>query len=190
MLGIVSLLGVVNAGCAASSDAMQDMRAPLPSLPSPVDAIVVFVRPSTYARGDRYTVIDGQGRFLGHSLPMSWFEVRLEPGYHVFAARGENLSALRAWLSPGQTYFVEVSSKPGFFSSRVQLLSIAPRFDSWEKRESWLAHSIGYRVADPYGSGLEPEELEELAADAMEEIADYDPEDLDRRTLHAKDGTR
>jgi hypothetical protein len=138
-----------------------------------------------YAHGVAYPISDGRGRFLGDALPASWFEVRLEPGYHLFVASGENTAALRAWLAPGRTYFVEVASRMGWFSPRVQLLAIAPRFERWQEREAWIARSEGHITVS---RTMEPEDLRDLARRGAERIADYAPSELDERTLLPSDG--
>jgi hypothetical protein len=167
---------------------MLEVSAPLPELPARGHAVVVFVRPSTYAEGQRFPIVDHTGRFLGHSLPASWFETHLPAGDYAFFARAGNVAALQARLLPQRTYFVEVAPRWGFFSGRVQLLAITPRSERWRERERWLAESEGQRLAAPAESDLDPEDILDIVADGQRMLTRYDPEELADRTLLASDG--
>jgi hypothetical protein len=167
---------------------MLELNAPLPELPVPGHAVVVFVRPSTYEEGKRFAIIDHRGHFLGHSLPATWFEVQLPAGDYVFFAKASNVAALRARLLPLRTYFVEVSPRYGFFSARVQLLSITPRSSRWQNRESWLAESVGHRLGLGTESELDAEDILDIISDGQEVLAGYDGEELAERSLLGEDG--
>ena len=123
-------------GCAASSDAMGEIGYARPPQPRPGYSMVVFVRPSSYAAGELYHVVSDRYGFLGDAQAESWFGAEIPAGQHVFCASGGGVPALRASLAPGRTYFVEVSSRYGFWGSRVELIAIAPRFENWLKRKS------------------------------------------------------
>ncbi len=182
-------LALFASACVASSDAMTELGQPLPHLPRPGYAMVVFVRPSTYADVIRYTIFSERYGFLGHSLPASWFAAELPAGPHVFCAKGENTAALRAGLAPGRTYYVEVASRPGFFSSRVQLLAIAPRRQHWLERYDWLAESEGYRLTDASESEIDRDDMADLQGSCRERLSEYTPSELADRTLQPDDGS-
>ena len=184
------LLAVLFCGCVARSDAMQKLAAPLPSLPWPGHAVVVFIRPSKHAYAEKVPIVDRWGRLLGISTASSWFEAQLPPGPHVFFTAGGDVSALRATLEPDKTYFVHVATGWGL-GSNVQLLAIAPRFERWQDRELWLAHSVGYQLTAPDQEPIhsDAERRREVLAQGFELLeADYDPEQLDHRTLMPHDG--
>jgi hypothetical protein len=158
------------AGC-GGSPSMVEVAVPLPNLPRPGTAMVVFVQPSSYAEQDRFPIFDHAGQFLGDSLPVSWFAAELAPGEYAFFAEGENTAAARAALAADRTYFIEVSPKAGWFRRRVHLLPITPRAATWDLREEWLAESRGHRRIG--GSRLDPEKIAEIMEDGRQAWADY-----------------
>jgi len=178
------LLLAFMAGCGSQS--MVEVAAPLPDLPRRGAAMVVFVQPSSYAENEYFPIFDHRGRFLGDSEPVTWFAVELAPGTYHFYAAAQNTAAVRATLAADRTYFVEVASRPGFFKMRAQLLPIAPRFSSWEARETWLAETRAQRAV--YGSDLDADDIADIVAAGQDNLADYTPEELERRTLLANDG--
>lgn len=178
-------LGLLLTACVARAEGMVPLAQPLPDRPRADEAIVVFVRPSLYARRDLYRIYHDTGALLGVISARSWFFVRLRPGEHAFYADGENTSALRASVLPGRTYYVEVMSRFGVLSSRVQLKAIAPRFERWQYRYAWLAEATAY-------ASYPRTELDEDARDVIrggrEMLSKYDAEELDERTLQPEDG--
>jgi hypothetical protein len=178
------LLFALMVGCGSQS--MVEVAAPLPDLPRTGAAMVVFIQPSSYAQDEYFPIFDHTGRFLGDSEPVTWFAVELPPGAYEFYSSAQNTAAVRAVLAADRTYFVEVASRPGFFQMRAQLLPIAPRFSSWEERDTWLAETRAQRTA--YASTLDPEDIADIVAAGHENLADYTPEELARRTLLASDG--
>jgi hypothetical protein len=165
---------------------MVEVAVPLPDLPRPGTAVVVFVQPSSYAENEYFSIFDHTGRFLGDSEPATWFAVQLPPGGYEFYSRAENTAAVRVSLAPDRTYFVEVASRPGFFRMRAQLLPIAPRFTTWHDRETWLAETRAQRRAND--TTLDPDDIAELVEDGKEVLAGYDEDERERRTLRASDG--
>jgi hypothetical protein len=184
-------LGLSGTGCTASSDYMLEAHAPQLMHPVGNAATVVFIRPSGYAKGMKMTVLDGRGRFLGDSLPESWFAVKMPPGDHVFVGWAENTSALRAQLLPGRTYYVEVAPKMGAFSARVQLLAITPRAESWGELREWLDESRQLVPDEANGqaylNGRKDDVVDRLQR-AAEIMREYDRDELEERTLRPEDG--
>jgi hypothetical protein len=183
--------GLAGTGCAASSDYMHEAHAPQFMHPVGNAATVVFIRPSGFAKAMKMTVLDGRGRFLGDSLPESWFAVKMPPGEHVFVGWAENTSALRAQLLPGRTYYVEVAPKMGAWSARVHLLAITPRSESWGELREWLDESQQL-VPDEVGgqaylNGRKDDVVDRLQR-ASETIREYDRDELEERTLRPEDG--
>lgn len=179
-----SFLLALMAGCGSQS--MVEVAAPLPDLPRSGAAMVVFIQPSSYAENEYFPIFDHSGRFLGDSEPVTWFAVELPPGRYHFYAAAQNTAAVRATLAADRTYFVEVASRPGFFKMRAQLLPIAPRFSSWDERETWLAETRAQRAA--YATALDADDIADIVTAGQDNLADYTPEELHRRTLLADDG--
>jgi hypothetical protein len=189
VLMLIALCGIV--GCGATSDYMMDVAHPRPIVATPNMATVVFIRPSSYARSMKTTILDGRGTFLGDSLPKSHFAVLLPPGPHVFIAWAENTAALQATLLPGRVYFVEVAAKMGVLSARMHVLALTPRSENWAKVPEWLNETTQL-VPDPAGGqaylSSRPEDVQERIRRANEALSKYDAEELAERTLRPEDG--
>src|SRR5262249_18473662 len=135
--------------------------------------------------------LDERGRFLGDSLPESYFAVRVPAGEHVFVAWAENTAALRASLAPGRTYYVEVASKPGAWSARAHLLAITPRSETWKDVRTWLAESTQLGPNEPGGQAYlqsRSEDVAERLRRANEILREYDAKELEERTIRPDDG--
>ena len=173
-------------GCAASSEAMGEIGyAQLPR-PRPGYALVVFVRPSGFAAGDLYHVFSDRYGFLGDAQAETWFSAEIPAGQHVFCASGGGVSALRASQAPGRSYFVEVSSRYGFWGSRVHLVAIAPRFDNWASREQWLSENEAYVLVDR--AAVDHDNIASVIGECQKRLGDYSSDELDQRTLGPGDG--
>lgn len=188
VLAVALATGV--AGCAAQSKYMQETAAG-PIVAQPDAATVVFVRPSGFAGGLRATILDEKGRFLGDSLPESYFAVNVTPGEHVFISWAENTGALRANVAAGKIYFVEVSPKMGALSARVHLLGITPRAKSWAKLDTWMSESKAYapdeRSGQAYLAGRS-DDVRERIRRANEALSEYSREELAERVIGPADG--
>jgi hypothetical protein len=186
-LAVIVLLG----GCAARSRYMQPVPATAVLQPPPGQALVVFVRPSSFARSMRFTVLTSRGQFLGDSLPSSHFAVALPPGQHVFLVWAENTGALRAELAPGRIYYVEVSAKMGFGSARAHLLAITPRHARWARLPEWLRDTRRLQpnmaTGQAYLNSRSADTAERIRR-AMEHLTKYTPAELAERTIVAADG--
>jgi hypothetical protein len=185
------LLALVTSGCTASSKYMFEPRLPVPNVAPPNAALVVFVRPSGYARGEVTTILEDQGAFLGDSVAETHFAVAVAPGPHLFFSWGENTAPLIANLLPGRVYYVEVSPRPGFFSSRVQLLAITPRSPNWKELGTWLSESSQLipdtAAGQAYLNGRR-EAVAERIRRARERAGELDAEERAARTLQPEDG--
>lgn len=189
-------LAFASSGCVATSRYMRPSTVASPVRPGPGQAVVVFVRPSGYAGSMRATIMDGNGRFLGDSLPESQFAVALPAGHHVFVVWAENTEAMLADLAPGRTYFVEVSMKMGFMSARAHLFGITPRSPSWGS-ENWAERAVWLRETQRLVPDLVAGQtyLDSRAADraerlrrATEALAEYPADERPARSLLPQDG--
>lgn len=188
---LFALLLALSSGCAATSDYMRPTLLPLDAPPPPGTAAVVFIRPSNWAYTKVMTILDDQGRFIGDSTAGSCFATPVPAGKHLFFGWAENTAALQAELAPGRVYFVEVSSRLGWWSARVQLLAITPHSEQWAKLKEWVSDCDKFRPDEAGGQGY-LNERREAAADRIrrgkENLADYDADDLGERTLLPADG--
>jgi len=184
-------LAVSVAACTATSDYMMQPRVPVALVAPPDAALVVFLRPSGYGRAVATTILDDSGRFLGDSIGETQFAVSLPPGKHVFLSWAENTAPLRADLLPGRVYYVEVSPRMGFWSTRVQLIALTPRSEHWSYVSEWLRDTTQLipngSAGQAYLNGR-AEDVAERIRRARERLTQLDPQELDERTLLPEDG--
>lgn len=189
----VVLLGclLLFVGCAAHSDWMAPVAARSPLRAPPNAALVVFVRPSSYAGGMLVPIIDENGRFLGEAGPKTHFAVVTPPGDHVFIGWIGNTSLVRTRLLAGKTYFVEIGPTWGVLKPRVQLLAVTPRSKSWEKLAEWIAETDQMTPDLAGGQAAfdrKHDDLQSHIHDAFEVLRDYDDVELDKHTVRPDDG--
>lgn len=154
-------------------------------------ATVVFVRPSQYGGADRIVIMDGKGRFLGETMPATYFATKVPAGDHVFLSWGENASAIKASLTAGKVYYVEAYGPTGPGTPRLELRAVTLKSPEWSKVEGWLAsanalqseEATGQAYLQQHGSGVES-----AIRHGNEEIAQYKPHELSEHTLTAEDG--
>ena len=178
-------------GCTASSKYMIEPQGLVSLQPPPDKAVVVFIRPSNFARAVGTTILDEHGRFLGDSLPQTYFAVLEPPGQHVFISWAENTAALRAELAPGHVYYVEVAPKMGVMSARMHLLALTPRSENWPKLREWLSESKPLVANEAAGQAYLSERRDDVAERirrAQEALSKYDRDELAERTIFAPDG--
>ncbi len=188
---LVALLLALTTGCAATSDYMRPTLVPLDAPPPPGTASVVFIRPSGWASSVLMTIMDDQGRFIGDSTAGSCFATPVPAGKHLFIGWAENTAALQADLAPGRVYFVEVSSRLGWWSARVQLLAITPHSKQWAKLKDWVSDCDKFRPDEGGGQAYlngRRDAAAEHVRRGKEKFTDYDAEDLAERTLIPADG--
>jgi hypothetical protein len=184
------LFALVGTGCRASSDYMRPGSA-MPVTRDPGAATVIFIRPSSSASGQQFTVLDSRGRFLGDALAETYFPVKVPPGEHIFLVWGENTAAVRANVAPGKFYYIEVAPRMGLFSARVQLLAITPRSKSWKDLLTWMHDSEMMMPIEPAGQYYlqsRQEDTAERIRRAQKILTEYDAEELEERTIRPEDG--
>jgi hypothetical protein len=182
---------LLGTGCTGSSKYMFEPRLPVPNIAPPNAALVVFLRPSSYASRTVTTILDDQGVFLGDSVAETQFAVAIPPGPHLFLAWGENTAPLIADLLPGRVYYVEVSPGWGFFSPRVQLLAITPKTENWKELGSWLTECsqlVPDIAAGQAYLSARHEAVGKRIVSARERVNQLDDEERGARTLHPEDG--
>jgi hypothetical protein len=185
------LLLLLLSGCGASSDFMTSAKALPDTAPAAGEATIVFVRPSDFASAMVMTIMDDQGRFLGDSTASSCFRSQLAAGGHLLIGWAENTAALQADLAADQLYYVEVSARPGFWSSQVQLFAVTPSSPQWSELPGWLAHCeplIPDEAAGQADLDHRYQAVSERVRRAQEAIHKYTAEALAERTLRPSDG--
>lgn len=103
-------------GCGSSL--MMDVE-PLGEPPAD-EAIVTFLRPSIVGGAIRFGLWDGEN-LIGVSTSGSLIEYKTKPGEHLFLARSENWSLVKANLAAGKKYYVMVRPQFGIIKWRVHL---------------------------------------------------------------------
>lgn len=175
-------------GCQASSPHMA------PGARSTIDAAqdqatVVFIRPAYYASSVKVTIVDEKGRYLGESLPESYFAVKMPPGEHLIVGFTDHTHALKANLVAGKIYYVHVVANEDNWSPRFSLLGITPRSKDYGRIDDWMAKANAF-VPDEKGGhemlakhNVDAEVLKGQAA-----IQHYDAKELEERTILPDDG--
>jgi hypothetical protein len=182
---------VVLPACAATAKNMHPIANTGAMRPPPGRALVVFVRPGSFAMSMLFTVVDEQGRYLGESQPTSHFAVALPPGRHAFIAWGEDTAGMVADLAPDRTYFVKVDPKWGLLSARVDLVAVRPGTEDWQEISAWLQGTTRLEPDPVSGQAwlaAGAASVAERVRRGLEHLTQYDAAELDARTIRAADG--
>ena len=185
-------VAVSTVGCNAKSPLMVP-TSHFPIRGSSDAATLVIVRPSGFKGEDLTTIIDGHGRFLGEGIAQAYFAVRLPPGENVLVSCASNTSVLKATLSPGRIYFVEISSELGFLTTYFHLLAIRPGRESWSRLDRWMTASAAFVPDEPAGqrtlaSSSRADQIAQCLRRVRLELEAYGPEELRAHTLGPDDG--
>lgn len=101
-------------GCASA------IMQPAPTLAAPEtsQALVTFLRPTYFGGAIQFGIWD-EDRFVGILSAGSYVQYLAAPGEHVFLARAENWSYVRARLEGGRRYYILGKVFPGVWKARV-----------------------------------------------------------------------
>jgi len=106
-------------GCASSV-----MMASQPLvLDQPDKAMVTFMRPSYFGGAIQFGLWDSD-QFIGVLSAGNQIQYLTEPGEHLFLARAENWSYVKADLAAGKQYFILGNIFPGIWKARVALAPV------------------------------------------------------------------
>lgn len=131
---LLSALAQAATGCVGASEYMTRGGSNAPSPQGAVGvATVVFFRPSTFAYGQNFRVIDHAGRFVGDTVAGSYFVVTPPPGDYVFVLGDDDIDVLYANLVPGLVYYVDVVPVPGSFVKRARFRPIRRNDATWRE---------------------------------------------------------
>jgi hypothetical protein len=136
------VLGLV-AGCLSllacgpvASPYMTKLPAPRAIEASQETATVVFIRPSGFLPGLGVTILDPDARVLGVAMAQSYFAVKVPPGERTFHVISEEPHALKAKLTAGRIYLVEVAP---IAVGNQRLFALSSRSKNWPEVPQWLA---------------------------------------------------
>lgn len=129
------LLAVLTmSGCASSVMHKVD---PVTMDNSSQKALVTFIRPSLFGGAIQFGIWDS-GKFVGVLSAKSYVQYLADPGEHVFLARAENWSYVKADLEPGKQYFIVGKVFPGVWKARVALDPVHPGDPDAANIDNWL----------------------------------------------------
>lgn len=159
---------------------------------APEMATVVFARPSEMGGGAaRVTILDGKGRFLGDTLPGTYFAVRMPAGEHMFLSWGESVSPVKATVAAGKVYFVEAYSPTGLGTPALALRAVTLHSANYGKTEEWMTHATPLSPAEDKGQAYlqnEASGVQSAIAKGTQVFAAYTPTESAEHTLAAEDG--
>ena len=90
------------------------------AIPENNDAIVTFIRPTMFGGAIKFGLWDSEN-FIGILTAKSYVQYKTHPGEHLFIARAENWSYVKANLNPGKQYLILGKVYPGVWKARVGL---------------------------------------------------------------------
>jgi hypothetical protein len=152
--------------CSLQSSAMED--AGNPGTTGADEALVVFYRPAVTGNTSVFPIF-ADGRLAGYSEKRCYFEVRCEPGEHVFRSPGvpglfgaTDDAVVTAELAAGKTYFIEAyASGGGCDHAYVPGLRPVTRSDPrWGRVERKASHLQARRLRDGQAAPSKQEERE------------------------------
>ena len=176
VLGLFTLLGV---GC--GTPIMRDTTTI--HQPSPEYALVVFVRPTAFGGGIKFGLWDGD-QLIGILNAKRIVQYKATPGEHLFLARAENWSYLKANLEAGKRYIVVGKVYPGVWKARVGLSPVTKSSDTDQATiDGWLASGTPSEVIpEQYESYQTPRQPQ-----VNEAIAEFEAGEVEFEVLEADD---
>lgn len=145
--------------------------------------LVTFLRPSIYQNAIQFSVWDGD-KLVGISKGGSYTQYLTEPGEHIFMARAENWSYVKADLLPGKEYFIIARTMLGFFKARVALDPINKGDDAeLAKLDKWMAKLRPIGMIPAHRPGYEQPRQNHVRA----ALQDYEAGKVNYFTLYQDD---
>lgn len=90
------------------------------AIPENNDVVVTFIRPSVFGGAIKFGLWDSEN-FIGILTAKAYVQYKTHPGEHLFIARAENWSYVKADLAPGKQYFILAKVAMGAWKARVVL---------------------------------------------------------------------
>ena len=133
-LAFVLVLILLVSGCGSS---MMIKAKPM-AVPENNDVVVTFIRPSVFGGAIKFGLWDSEN-FIGILTAKSYVQYKTHPGEHLFIARAENWSYVKANLEPGKQYFILGKVFPGVWKARVALDPVNKNDNISQKQiDNWL----------------------------------------------------
>ena len=135
------------AGCAGSSKYMRDIPDPdIAYAPAANEAIVVFMRPSTFGFAIQSGVFDvttDENEVIGIVSAKKKLAHRTTPGKHLFMVTGETADFMQAELRAGKTYYALVTPRMGAWKARFSLAAVhgdmePGKLNEWRNSCTWV----------------------------------------------------
>ncbi|MBW1708063.1 MAG: hypothetical protein JRJ86_23390 [Deltaproteobacteria bacterium] len=139
---------ILLSGCASSLM----MKVPPMDAPDTRHAVVTFMRPSFFGGAIQFGIWDSEN-FVGILSAGSYVQYLAEPGEHLFLARAENWSYVKADLQGGKKYFILGKVFPGVWKARVA-------FDPITKDDGTTQAQIDEWIAELKPTAVIPEKFD------------------------------
>ena len=188
----ILMLSLFFFACSASSDYMIKTDRSDNLKLAPQKSRIVFIRPSSAAFGLAPIIIDENGKYVGESIPKSYFFSDLNPGENTFIVWGEGTHSLKANLKPGKTYYVEITPHMGAWAARFHLDSIKKDSPKWKEKDQWMKEipfylpnvTDGQSIVDKKGK----DDIKSTIEKGKKRHAEYSAEEKKEKTLFPEDG--
>lgn len=134
LMGSVLFLCV---SCGGKSIMVPGLQPPLEDPPQG-HALVTFVRATHFGGAIDFGIWDGD-QVVGVIEPKKYIQYVAEPGEHIFLARAENWSYVKADLEAGKNYYILTNVGMGVWKARVYLVPITKGQDKYtqENIDEW-----------------------------------------------------
>jgi hypothetical protein len=145
VLGIALSCMLLAVGCGASIMVPAQRVKEIP----PGYALVTFIRATSFGGAIDFGIWDGEN-LVGVLDPKAYIQYFAPAGEHVFIARAENWSYVRANLEAGRAYHILANVTMGVWKARVVLRPIHANDTQYTKQhvDGWLA-SLRPTMPDP-----------------------------------------
>jgi len=116
--------------------------------PAPEDkAVVYFVRTSALGALINFTYFDGE-KVIGKFNGPKYMRYECQPGEHLFWARSENKSFVKANVEAGKIYIIEAIPKMGGIKAGVNLVPVNPKTARLKKIQKLVSKKKGMKFTD------------------------------------------
>ncbi len=149
---------------------------------SPDSATVYIMRPNTYGGLVNFTFFDGN-QLIGKFNGGKYMIYKCTPGEHVFWARSENRSYLKANLAAGKLYMMEAVPQMGAFKAGVELLPLMPKHTNLKRFQKLVARR-GPEVFSPIKLDLLSTEMVDVKNRGMDKLRKMESEGFTFKKLH------
>ncbi len=132
---LVIFVGLFSA-CSTMSHHMTVIESDAELKPEQGKALVVFLRPSSYAGPVQATVYDGM-IYIGTVSANTKTAYQATPGEHMFMVIGESADFMQADLEEGKTYYAQVAARMGIWKARFSFIPQNGQISD-EEMNQWL----------------------------------------------------